>query len=142
MSYNIGPKIGIDGEREFRNQIKNINDSYKALEAETKAVTAAFDTQGDEQGKLEASAKQLHKQIDLQKQKMEPLEGAVAKATAKYGENSAEATRLKGALYDTQATISGLESELKDTRSSLTQAGEAEHTFAYGSAAACFGDAF
>ena len=26
--YNIGPKIGIDGEREFRTQLKNINDTY------------------------------------------------------------------------------------------------------------------
>ena len=145
MSYNIGPKIGIDGEREFRNQIKTINDSYKALEAETKAVTAAFETQGDEQGKLEASAKQLHKQIDMQKQKMALLEDAVAKATAKYGENSTEATRLKGALYDTQSTISGLESELKDTRTRLTQAGDAMEDFEdsaenAGSAAIDFGD--
>lgn len=145
MSYNIGPKIGIDGEREFRNQIKNINDSYKALEAETKAVTSAFDAQGDEQGKLEASAKQLHKQIDMQKQKMALLEDAVSKATAKYGENSAEATRLKGALYDTQSTISGLESELKDARTRLNQAGEAMEDFedsseGAGSAAIDFGD--
>ena len=66
MSYNIGPKIGIDGEKEFRSSIRNINDTYKALEAETKAVTKSFDAQGDEQGKLEATSKQLQKQIDLQ----------------------------------------------------------------------------
>lgn len=124
-SYNIGPKIGIEGEKEFRNQIKNINDSYKALEAETRAVTAAFEANGDEQGKLEAASKQLEKQIDVQKQKMELLQDAVNKATAKYGENSIEATRLRGALYDTQATVAGLENELKDTQSRLSQTGDA-----------------
>ena len=124
-SYNIGPKIGIEGEKEFLKQIKDINDIYNALEAVTRAVTAAFDTNGDEQGKLEASSKQLQKQIDMQKSKIDLLQDAINKATAKYGENSVEATRLKGALYDTQATVAGLEAELKDTQNKLEQTGEA-----------------
>ena len=129
-NYNIGPKIGIEGEREFRQQIKNINDSYKAMEAETRAVTAAFEANGDEQGKLRATAAQLEKQIDLQKQKMDALQDAVKKASDKYGENSIEATRLRGALYDTQATVAGLENELKDTRDRLYQTIDATGDFA------------
>lgn len=129
-NYNIGPKIGIEGEREFRQQIKNINDAYKALDAETRSLTAAFEANGDEQGKLEATSKQLQKQIDLQKQKMDALQEAVDKASEKYGENSIEATRLRGALYDTQATVAGLENELKDTRDRLNQTGDAAGDFA------------
>ena len=124
-NYNIGPKIGIEGEREFRQQLKNINDSYKALEAETRAVTAAFEASGDEQGKLEATTKQLQKQIDLQKEKMALLQDAVKKTTDKYGENSIEATRLRGALYNAQATLTGLENELKDTEAQLGKTGSA-----------------
>lgn len=124
-NYNIGPRIGIEGEKEFRQQIKNINDAYKAMEAETRAVVAAYEAAGDEQGKLGATCKQLEKQIDLQKQKMEALQDAVDKASAKYGENSIEATRLRGALNDTKATVSGLEGELNDTRTRLKQTGEA-----------------
>ena len=112
MSYNIGPKIGIDGEAEFRKQIRDINSEYKALEAETRALTAAYEAQGDEQGKLEKQTGQLEKQIDTQKRKMKLLEDAVSKAADKFGENSIEATRLRGALYDTQATVADLESEL------------------------------
>lgn len=129
MGYNIGPKIGIEGEKEFRDSIKRINDTYKALEAETKAVTAAFDANGDEQGKLEASAKQLQKQIDLQKEKMELLQDAVKKATDKYGENSVEATRLRGAMYDAQAGVSKLEMELKDVNSRLDSSEDAMEDF-------------
>ena len=130
MGYNIGPKIGIDGEREFRKAIRDINDAYKTLDAETRAVTAAFDAQGDEQGKLEAASKQLQKQIDAQKGKMKLLEDAVKKASDKFGENSIEATRLRGALFDTQATVSKLESELGDTQARLSQAGKAMEDFA------------
>lgn len=57
------------------------------------------------------------------------LEDAVSKATDKFGENSIEATRLRGALYDTQATVANLESELKDTHSRLNQAGDAMENF-------------
>ena len=145
MSYNIGPKIGIDGEKEFRDSIKKINDTYKALEAETRAVTSAFDAQGDEQGKLEATSKQLQKQIDNQRSKMSLLEDAVKKATDKFGEESIEATRLRGALYDTQATVSKLENELKDTSSQLDNIGGAmedlaEVTEDAGDAVLSFGD--
>lgn len=128
--YNIGPKIGIDGEREFRADIKKINDTYRALEAETKAVTAAFEAQGDEQGKLEALSKQLQKQIAEQQKKMVLLDDAVKKASAQFGESSIEATRLRGALFDTQATVTKLEGELKDTNARLSGAGEAMEEFA------------
>lgn len=114
MGYSIGPKIGIDGEREFRNQIKNINTEYKTLEAETRALTAAFEANGDEQAKLNGTARILEQQIDSQKRKMKLLEDAVEKASRQYGENSVEAIRLRGALYDTEATLTGLEGELKD----------------------------
>lgn len=124
MGYNIGPKIGIEGEQQFRKQIRDINAEYKTLEAETRAVTAAFEANGDEQGKLEATARQLQKQIDTQKEKMALLQDAVQKASDKFGENSIEANRLKGALYDTQATVSGLESELKDAQNRLDITGD------------------
>ena len=125
MAYSIGPKIGIDGEREFRNQIKNINTEYKALEAETKALTAAFEANGDEQAKLNGTARVLEQQIDSQKRKMKLLEDAVEKASRQYGENSVEAIRLRGALYDTEATLTGLEGELRDTIQQLLRSSDA-----------------
>lgn len=124
MGYNIGPKIGIDGEAEFRRQLRDINAEYKALEAETKAVAAAMESQGDEQQKLESHTKQLIKQLDKQLDKEALLQDAVAKASKKYGENSTEAMRLKGALYDTQTTITNLESELTDTSKRLENMAE------------------
>ncbi len=129
MGYNIGPKIGIEGESQFRDQIKKINAEYKTLEAETRAVTAAFEKNGDEQGKLEATTKQLEKQIDKQKQKMSLLEDAVRKATERFGEESTEANRLRGVLYDTQATVSKLEGSLDDARQQLDRTGDAMEDF-------------
>ncbi len=119
MGYNIGPKIGIDGEKEFREQIRNINSEYKTLDAQTRALTAAFEAQGDEQGKLRVKAEQLDKQVETLRKKEDLLKDAVAKASTQFGDNSQEANRLKGALYDTQASISKLETESKDAKTQL-----------------------
>ena len=119
MAYNIGPKIGIDGEKEFRQSLRNINDEYKALEAESRSLASAMDAQGDEQQKLVSHSKQLEKQIDAQKRKMTLLEDALKKTSDLHGENSIQAIRLRGALYDTQATISNLEGELRGTNAEM-----------------------
>lgn len=125
MAYNIGPKIGIDGEAEFRRQISQINTEYKTLVAQTKAVTAEFDKNGDEQGKLRATAAQLQKQIDNQRSKVSLLENAWGKAKTKFGDSSIEAQRLEGALYDAQAEVSKLEKELANADTELAAASEA-----------------
>nr|DAQ08407.1 MAG TPA: chromosome segregation ATPase [Caudoviricetes sp.] len=125
MAYNIGPKIGIDGEAEFRRQISQINTEYKTLVAQTKAVTAEFDKNGDEQGKLRATAAQLQKQIDNQRSKVSLLENAWGKAKAKFGDSSIEAQRLEGALYDAQAEVSKLEKELANADAELAAVSEA-----------------
>lgn len=125
MAYNIGPKIGIDGEAEFRRQISQINTEYKTLVAQTKAVTAEFDKNSDEQGKLRATAAQLQKQIDNQRSKVSLLENAWGKAKAKFGDSSIEAQRLEGALYDAQAEVSKLEKELANADAELAAASEA-----------------
>ena len=46
MPTDIGPKIGIDGEKEFRKQLQNINQQLRTLGSEMKAVTSAFE-EGD-----------------------------------------------------------------------------------------------
>lgn len=125
MAYNIGPKIGIDGEAEFRRQISQINTEYKTLVAQTKAVTAEFDKNGDEQGKLRATAAQLQKQIDNQRSKVSLLEDAWGKAKTKFGDSSIEAQRLEGALYDAQAEVAKLEKELADADAELIATSEA-----------------
>lgn len=124
MAYGIGPVIRIDGEREFRASIRQINEEMKLLEAETRAATRAFDANGDEQGNLTKTSENLQREIKLQYERMALLEDAVAKASAKYGDGSIQATRLRTALFDTQATVSGLESDLAATTDKLNHFGE------------------
>ena len=119
MGYNIGPRIGIEGESEFRESIRKINAEYKTMTAETKALTSAFDANGDQQGKLKVKSEQLVKLIAKQKEKVDLLSAAVEKASAKYGKESMEVTRLQGVLYDAQAAVGKMETELRETGEAL-----------------------
>lgn len=119
MGYRIGPTIGIDGEAEFRRQIKAINNEYKTLQAETKALTAEFDKNGDQQGKLKMQTQQLEKEIDAQKRAIEEMEKALKAAETSTDANADAVTTWRGKLYNAQATVSELEKELADTEDEL-----------------------
>lgn len=119
MAYNIGPKIGIDGEKEFRDQIKAINNEYRTLQAETKALTAEFVKNGDQQGLLTMQTQQLEKQIDVQKRAIEEMEKALEKAKATTDADSDAVTNWQGKLYNAKAAVFTLEKELQDTEGAL-----------------------
>ena len=42
MAVNIGPRIGIDGEAQYRKELSNIIQQQKTLQAEMNAVTSSF----------------------------------------------------------------------------------------------------
>ena len=119
MGYNIGPKIGIEGETQFRQQIKSINNEYKTLQAQTKALTAEFDKNDDQQGKLKMQTQQLEKQIDAQKRAIEEMENALKRAETTQDANADAVTVWEGKLWDAKATVSQLEKELADTEDAL-----------------------
>ena len=118
-NYNIGPKIGIEGEREFRAQISRINKEYSAMESYTKAVSTAMLQQGKSQDLLASKANGLRQQLGLQEQKFRELSNALEKAKASYGENSQEVLRFQGAILDVKNTTAALQRELDATDDEL-----------------------
>ena len=81
MAINIGPKIGIDGEKAFRDEIQKIGQQLKVLDSEMKIVTNSFKLEGDEQAGLIAKSEVLTKQIDAQKKGIEELKKGLDAST-------------------------------------------------------------
>ena len=67
MATNIGPVIGIEGESEFRNQIRQINASLQMLKSEEDAVTSAYDKNDQSAEKLTRQNDVLNKRIGAKK---------------------------------------------------------------------------
>ena len=88
MGYDaIGLKIGVDGEREFKKALSEINQSFKVLGSEMQLVSSRFDKQDRSVESLTSQNRVLSKEIDTQKQKIETLQSALSNASASFGEN-------------------------------------------------------
>ena len=115
MSVNIGPRIGIEGEAEYRKQINNITQAQKTLTAEMKATESAFGKNASAQEKNAAKAKNLSKQVENQKKKVEELKRMTEQSAQKFGENSTQTLKWKEALANAEAELNRLNSELEKT---------------------------
>lgn len=113
MAVNIGPKIGIDGEKEYREEIKQIIAQGKALKAETEAEAAAFADANDEEEKAARVSKKLSEQIENQRKLVAKLEDAVKKSTEKTGENSTQTLAWKERLAKARTELSGMEAQAR-----------------------------
>lgn len=122
MAYDIGPVIGIEGEKEFRNSIKQINDNMKTLGTEMKAVASQFDKNDNSTEALTSKNKVLNKQIDEQKNKLSELEKGLASATEKYGENDKVTQGWKRSVNQATADLNNMERELKNNTDAMEKA--------------------
>ena len=125
MSVDIGPKIGIDGEAEFRKQLGNINQQLKTLGSEMKAVTSAFEAGDRSEEALGARTEILNRQIGAQEAKLEQLRKGLSAAAEKYGENDTKTLRWAQAVNDATADLNKLRAQLAQTEGELDDVADA-----------------
>lgn len=124
MAVNIGPKIGIDGEAQFRKEINNLIQQQKTLSSEMKAVTSAFDKNTSAEEKSSATSKVLTQQIEVQKNRLQQLNDMLDKSTQKFGENDTRTLKWKEAVNSATAELNKMERQLQDTGEEVDDAGE------------------
>jgi TP901 family phage tail tape measure protein len=115
MPTNIGPKIGIDGEAEYRKQINNIIQQTKTLDTEMNKLVSTFDQNTSAQEKNKAKSEILSKQVALQSQRVDELQKMLDASTEKYGENADQTLRWRQAVNNATAELNNLNKELKDS---------------------------
>ena len=119
MAVNIGPKIGVDGEAEYRRQINQIIQQSKTLESQMKLVASQFTSATTAEEKNAKTAAVLTKQIDTQRERVKLLAEQTGKAAAKYGESDTKTQKWQQALNEATATLNKMQNELRDTASEL-----------------------
>lgn len=138
MATNIGPKIGIDGEAEFRKQLNLINTQLTTLGTEMKKVTSEFGENSNSQDALAAKNKVLTASIEKQEEQLEAVSEALKTAKEKFGDNSTEVQKwqqvvnrsetqlnqFKNELSKNEQQLSEMETGLRDAKTGLSKMGD------------------
>lgn len=122
MADNFGLKIGLEGEKEFKKALSEINQSFKVLGSEMKVVTSQFDKNDNSVQALTARNQVLNKEIEAQKQKIETLRAALANASESFGENDRRTQSWQIQLNNATAALNDMERELDRNNAALDEA--------------------
>ena len=122
MADDFGLKIGLEGEKEFKKSIADINQTFKVLGSEMKLVTAQYDANDTSIEALTARQEALGKQVDAQRQKVETLRAAMQNAAESFGENDRRTQAWQIQLNNAEAALIGMEKELEDNTAALDRA--------------------
>lgn len=125
MATNIGPKISVEGEAQYRKQMAQIIAQQKALAAEMKATVSGFTSATSAQEKARASASVLDRQVANLTDALKAQQGQLDKAEAKYGSSSKEALAYRTAVYNTTAELNKLKTQLGGTADAVEDTGDA-----------------
>ena len=107
MADNFGLKIGVEGEKEFKKALSDINQSFKVLGSEMKLVSSQFDKNDKSVQALSSRNQVLNKEIDAQKQKIETLKAALDNAATSFGENDKRTQNWQIQLNNAEAALNG-----------------------------------
>ena len=116
---DIGPKISVDGETEYRKQMRNIIQQQKEYSSELSLVTAELGKNSTAQQRATSIGVVLKKQIQAQESALSAQSTMLQKVIAKDGEASASASAYRTAINKTNTELAMLKSRLSDAESGM-----------------------
>jgi len=115
----IGAAIELDGEKEFKQAITDINKNMSVLSSEMAKATAETNASGDSSKAATDKMENLTKAIDQQKSKIDTLQKALAHSKDEFGESSNKAKDWQISLNKAEAELTRMTSELKSNEKSV-----------------------
>lgn len=118
----ITTRIALDGERDFKAQMAQVNGELRNLKSEMTLVDATFKGQANTTEALTAKHKVLQGSVEQQREKVRALTQAVEDATQAYGDNDKRTDGYRQSLNRAKAELINLNRELEDNERYLDEA--------------------
>ena len=118
----IKTKVAIEGEKEYRQALSEINSGLKVLSSEMKLATAQFVENADGIEALTAKGDILERQMLTQKEKIDTLREALQKSAEAYGESDTRTAKWQVSLNNAEAQLLTMQRELDRNREALEKA--------------------
>lgn len=120
----IGAKIGVDGDKEFRDSLKKIVQESKTLASEMALVTSRFTSTTTAEEKNAKVSEVLTKQIAKQQDKVKLLAAHIADASQSEDKASVATLKYQEQLNKAEAALNKMQNELRDTSRGVEDLGE------------------
>lgn len=121
MATTIGVKLGIDGEAQYRKQLKDIITSTKTLDKQMEELKSSFTDETEAMEKNEQETELLKKKAEKLNEEVEMMQKAVDIAKEKFGESSAETQKWQQSLSSAQTELNKTNAEIAAHEQAATE---------------------
>ena len=125
----INTKVKMDGEKEYRAALAQINAGLKNLGAEMRATEQDFADNADSVEALTAKGDVLARQMQTQQEKVDTLREVLQKAGESYGEADKRTIDWKTTLIDAETKLKQMQEALDENNEALDKAGASGSKF-------------
>lgn len=125
----INTKVKMDGEKEYRAALAQINAGLKNLGAEMRATEQDFADNADSVEALTAKGDVLARQMQTQQEKVDTLREVLQKAGESYGEADKRTIDWKTTLIDAETKLKQMQEALEEHNAELDKAGASGSKF-------------
>ena len=118
----ISTSIELNGEKEFKRQLSDVNSNLKTLNSEMKLTTEEFKGQANSVDALEAKNRVLNSQIEQQTEKARALENALEQVGEIHQDQPRKIDEYQQSLNRAKEELIRLQRELEDNNKYLDEA--------------------
>ena len=125
----INTKVKMDGEKEYRAALAQINAGLKNLGAEMRATEQDFTDNANSVEALTAKGDVLARQMQTQQEKVDTLREVLQRAGESYGEADKRTIDWKTSLIDAETKLKQMQASLEENNAELDKAGASGSKF-------------
>lgn len=125
----LNTKVKLDGEKEYRAALAQINAGLKNLGAEMRATEQDFADNADSVEALTAKGDVLARQMQTQQEKVDTLREVLQHAGEAYGEADKRTIDWKTSLIDAETKLKQMQASLEENNDELDKAGASGSKF-------------
>ena len=122
--FDIGPRIGIEGEREYKQAIAQITQGQKVMASELQLVSAKFAGQEKSVEAVTAKHDVLQRTLYGEQEKVQKLREALNNASNSFGESDKRTQKWQIELNKAEANVAKLEHQIDETAESGSGLGD------------------
>lgn len=119
MAVNIGPRIQVDGEKDYRESMARIIQQTKTLGAELGTLTSGFGKNNDAVKSAQEQSRVLTAQIDKQREAISKMTSMLGKSASSLGDSDVKTQKYQQNIYKAQTELAQMESNLRKVNSEL-----------------------